>query len=235
MSVVVVVPSRGRPQNAEALMDAWWETRAAARVCFAVDTDDPTRGGYIGPASDQHLCLTPLGTSCMGQALAAAVEGVMGGRHGVTDPPEIVGFMGDDHRPRTVGWDQRISEAMAELGGTGIVYGNDLVHGPGLPTAVFVSTDIIAALGYMAPPVLQHMFLDNYWKALGEGAGCLTYLPDVVIEHVHPLVGKAEPDEHYERAAALMGPDADAYAAFVADGGLERDIAKVRALRSVAV
>ena len=51
---------------------------------------------------------------------------------------------------------------------------------------------------------------------------------------VTPLADAFLP-EHYERAAALMGPDADAYAAFVADGGLERDIAKVRALRSVAV
>ena len=104
-----------------------------------------------------------------------------------------------------------------------------------LPTAVFITSDIIRALGYMAPPCLKHMYLDNYWKALGEGAGCLRYLPDVVIEHMHPEAGKADVDAGYEDVWPLMEPDRAAYDGFVTSGGLKADVAKVRALRKVPV
>ena len=49
----------------------------------------------------------------------------------------------------------------------------------------------------MAPQVMRHLYLDNFWKHLGEQTGGLRYLGDVVIEHLHPVAGKAPWDHRY--------------------------------------
>ncbi len=141
-------------------------------------------------------------------------------------------MLSDDHRPETVGWDDRYLTALRQLG-TGIVYGDDGHQGEALPTQMAITADIIDALGYVAPPCLDHMYCDNYWKELAEGAGCLTYLPDVKITHCHPGAGKGEWDASYRRsnAADKYAKDKAAYDAFRASGQLDRDIAVVKAVR----
>jgi hypothetical protein len=55
----------------------------------------------------------------------------------------------------------------------------------------------------------------------------------VVIEHLHPLVGKAENDERYELVnnGGMFGRDEAAYREYLA-GGLEADLEKLRAVIS---
>jgi hypothetical protein len=98
--------------------------------------------------------------------------------------------MGDDHLPRTPGGDRLLLDGLADMGG-GFAYGNDLYQGEILPTAVAVSSPIVAALGWMCLPALNHMFVDDVWKALGGATNRLRYLPDVVIEHLHHVNAKA--------------------------------------------
>ena len=140
-----------------------------------------------------------------------------------------VGFMGDDHRVRTRGWDEALTDA---AGPVGIAYGDDLLRGIELPTSVVMSADIVRTLGQMVPPTLQHLFVDDYWKALGIGMGALEYLPDVVIEHLHPSAGKAEMDDSY---AVTNHPDryesdGAAWKAYCDDGPLHDDLDKLSVL-----
>jgi len=114
--------------------------------------------------------------------------------------------------------------------GTGIVYGNDLLQGEMIPTAVFMTADIVKALGYFCPPTLLHMYLDNSWKDWGQGADCLRYLPDVIIEHMHPGTGKGSFDSVYAESNILMTPDHTRYLEY-RDAFLQDDIAKIRAIR----
>jgi hypothetical protein len=51
----------------------------------------------------------------------------------------------------------------------------------------------------MTFPGCVHLFFDNFVKQLGLDLEYLKYLPDVIIEHMHPVAGKAEMDEGYER------------------------------------
>jgi hypothetical protein len=108
---------------------------------------------------------------------------------------DYICFMGDDHLPITKGWDTKLAEAIGDK--AGIAYGNDLLQGENLPTAVVMSTKIIRALGFMSPPALKHLFLDNFWLAIGKALGNATYCPDVIIEHLHFTNGKAAHDERY--------------------------------------
>jgi len=116
-------------------------------------------------------------------------------------------FLGDDHRPRTIRWDQMWIDMLQDHGG--LVYGDDLFQHENLPTAVGMEGRIAMQLEGMVPSGLIHLYLDNFWKQLGEDLNKLMYLPDCIIEHMHPLIGKAEVDEGYIRVNAPEIYDAD--------------------------
>jgi hypothetical protein len=225
--LVVIVPSRGRPENAQALTQHFANTRVAAHLVFAVDEDDPRHGEYADVKPFSSSIDTGGAPSSMVRALNASATA----RALSDDPPFAIGFMGDDHCPRTYGWDKAYVDALREMG-TGIVYGNDLIQGARLPTQVAMTADIVRALGYMAPPALTHLYVDNFWRDLGTVAGCLRYLPDVTVEHRHPIAGKAEWDEGYRRVndAAMYERDRLAYVEYQRTQ-FAADVAKVKALR----
>jgi hypothetical protein len=130
---------------------------------------------------------------------------------------DYICFMGDDHLPITKGWDTKLGEAIGDK--AGIAYGNDLLQGENLPTAVVMSTKIIRALGFMSPPALKHLFLDNFWLAIGKALGNATYCPDVVIEHLHYINGKAAHDERYAAVnnAEMHNADEAIFAEYMAN------------------
>lgn len=224
VDLVVIVPSRGRPDNIVEFRDAWNAATEGTAGCSAVtsifvvvvDDDDPAFDDYLAIPEiyTLHGPRVRLGPTLNRAAQHFAIRSY------------AVGFMGDDHRTITRGWDTAWLTELRRLG-TGLVYGNDLIQGPNLPTAVGMTSDIVRALGYMVPPNLIHMYLDNFWKDLGNAVGRLTYLPDVVIEHKHPIAGKAEWDEQYKEANALMIRDRMAYDLYK-DRYFARDLAKVR-------
>jgi hypothetical protein len=225
--LVVIVPSRGRPEATIALARAFADTcTAGTALSIAIDADDPRRNDYHdglrGLPSVSHIIEQPSGTMVTALNFAADMA---------SKDAFAVGFMGDDHCPRTHGWDQAYLDALKDLG-TGIVYGNDLLQGGSLPTQVAMTSDIVRALGYMAPPALRHMYVDNFWLSLGRAADCIRYLPDVIVEHRHPLAGKAQWDEGYMRVndRAVYRADEQAFAEYVRTQ-LADDAAKVRALR----
>lgn len=221
--LAVIVPTRGRPGNAFRLLQAWKTTGAVCDLWFAVDQDDPQLADYQSADLWAHAMV------CKSDGMAAvlnetAARVVHAGRR-------YVGFMGDDHLPTTTRWDHRIVAELDRLG-TGIVYGNDLMQGERLPTAVFMTADIVRTLGYMCPPGFRHLYLDNCWKTWGEQLGRLAYLSDVVIEHLHPQAGgKAEWDSGYERvnSGEVWDHDGRAWVLYQA-GQLQADVEKLRGL-----
>ena len=188
--LVVVVPTYGRPQNAWRLVKAFQETCVLdTELVFVLDDADETRLQYPLP----HLTTSTRG---MIPALNAGATAL------VRDlKPFAIGFMGDDHLPRTVGWDGRYVAALRKMG-TGFVYGNDLLQGARIPTQVAMTANVVEALGWMAPPTFKHLFVDDAWKDMGTAIKAIQYLPDVVVEHLHPLAGSAENDENYDRVNA---------------------------------
>lgn len=193
--IACIVPSRGRPGNIRELIEAWGKTTTGhADLIIAIDKDDPEFDNYPPPIElPEHVMVHHGPRLRLGGTLNKLARIAVRREGGGYD---AIGFMGDDHRPRTAGWDAQIAEAL-EARPLGVVYGDDLVHGPGLPTAVFMDSRIIRTLGWMVYPGMTHLFFDNLWKRLGEELGTLTYLDDVIIEHCHPVVGKAAWDAGY--------------------------------------
>lgn len=224
--LLVIIPTRGRPDSVPAILRAWDETGATADLMFAIDEDDPHLEAYQAHSrstDDEHVrWRTGPRLRLCGTLNSVARETAM--------QYPFLAFMGDDHRPRSASWDARFRECLS--GGTGIVYGNDLLMSERMPTAVAMTSDIIRTLGYMAPPALIHLCLDLCWLDWGRGMNCITYLHDVIIEHLHPAAGKASLDAGYEECNSpeQVSADADAYYAYRDAGGLDTDLTKLRAL-----
>lgn len=225
-ALVTIVPSRGRPQAAREMVTTFRETCSSdPLLVFAVDRDDPTLEAYLDllHPGQVDVYIAPAPSTMVKTLNAAALQ--------YAPQAYAVAFMGDDHRPRTIGWDLAYLDALHGLE-TGIVYGNDLFQGQNIPTQVAMTADIIQTIGHMAPPTLTHLFVDNYWLDLGVDANCIRYLPDVIVEHVHPFAGKADVDDGYLRVNTpeMYAKDSAAYAAYM-DAHLLADIQKVKALR----
>lgn len=202
MALIVFCPSRGRPEAAAETLKSFLETRSDgdSELWFVVDSDDETRFDY--PANHVWIADPPPG--CMNAALGrAAFAPEFSNR-------SVYGFIGDDHRFRTPGWDRTLLAFAQEH--PGIYYGNDLYQKEALPTNWFVTESIREQFG-LGLSTLRHLFIDDYWKTLGEGAECLYYFPEMIIEHLHPAAGKAEWDESYRKVNSpdMYGHDGSAY------------------------
>ncbi|MFF3324953.1 hypothetical protein [Streptomyces sp. NPDC002889] len=227
--LLMIVPTRGRPDSVPAILDCWRQTGATADLLFAVDDDDPMLAGYrehmerLEEAGNYRVDWS-VGPRLRLCGTLNEVARDMAHRY------RFLAFMGDDHRPRTAGWDERFRICLS--GGPGIVYGNDLLQGELMATAVAMTSDIVTTLGYMAPPALVHLCLDLCWMDWGRGMGRITYLDDVILEHMHPANGKAPMDAGYQEcnSSEQSTADATAYFDYRDNGGLQTDLAKLRAL-----
>lgn len=201
--LVMIVPTRSRPASVWRLVQAWCDTGAfddGGRLLFAADADDPQWEHYRAAVAAPGL---PSGVEMvtadrwrpMVQKLNAVAVAVCSR----TPPAAAVGFAGDDHVPRTRGWVGRCVAALAEMG-TGIVYGADGYQDDNIPTWWTMTPDIVQVLGMMVPAPVEHLYCDNAMRLLGDAAGCLRYLPDVLVEHMNPYAdGKGEMDAQYRR------------------------------------
>jgi hypothetical protein len=195
MSLAVLVPTKGRPENAARLARAARETagRELEALYFLCDPGESCWDSYSaqlgGVASWVFLERVVARPQRIGPILNK-VAPVLADRYA------HVGFMGDDHLPRTALWDEELVGSLD--GRPGVAYGNDLWQGKNLPTMAVISADLVRGLGFFVPPVLEHLFLDDFWRMLGQAVGNLAYRDDVVIEHLHPLAGKAAYDSTYQ-------------------------------------
>lgn len=194
MKMCVVVPSRGRPENADRLAKAFIDTNAESDLYIVIDNDDPKWNEY---AKNESLTVLPADNKTGGCAASLNTGAVL--LLDVTKFPlyDYFVFMGDDHLPRTKNWDKALIQTLGLQ--TGIAYGDDLLQGENLPTAFAMTRDLVNELRGMTFPGCIHLYFDNFVKQLGIDLKCLRYLPDVIIEHLHPVAGKAEMDEGYTR------------------------------------
>lgn len=228
--MLIIVPSRTRPQNVERLIDAWHSTGAhgVADLRIDVDEDDPAYRGYRALEPD-----FPRGIRmASGHRWRSLVWKLNRATRQECDRYFALGFMGDDHLPRTHGWAQRYLDELRDLG-TGIVYGDDGYQHENTPTQWAMTSDIPRTLGRrMVPAEVDHLYCDDVVRDLGRAAECIRYLPDVMIEHVHPSAGKTDKDEQYVRvnSRAQYAKDRPAYQQWAGEH-LAEQAALVRALR----
>jgi glycosyltransferase involved in cell wall biosynthesis len=211
--IAVLVPTRGRPASVKRLIDAVAATRAMnTDLWFAVDDDDETLEECLAICKDQPRVNVVYGPrrTLAGWTNHLALE--------VADHYKLLVSMGDDHLPQSDGWDAALLKAAGECG---MSYPNDLVR-EDVCEVVAISSSIVMALGWMCHPGLNHYFVDNVWHDLGARAQCLTYLPEVIVEHVHHMRDKSvERDATYRTSESHFPADQAAYQSWTS---AQRDI-----------
>jgi len=220
--LLVLVPTRSRPQNLKPIVQAWWETGAFgfADLLFVADADDMQIDGYsqlVGSQAGAMIQILPEWMPLVPKLNFVAVEIAKGGQY------RNIAFMGDDHIPRTRGWASNLIMDHHK-NQNWIWYGKDGFQDQNKPTWWSMDAEIIRRLGRMVPAPVQHLYCDDAVKVLGEKAGCLGYDETIMIEHMHPIAGKGQMDEQYARVNRLQQYERDQglFRSWVADG-LERD------------
>lgn len=210
MTVVAVLPSRGRPDRAAEAIESMRQTAVLVdtSIVLAVDADDPAWDQYAEMAGQRRflagpeLHLVTLRGDETGNLVKAT--NTVSLRIAREDPTAIIGNIGDDQLCKTSGWDRMVAESP-----TAFTYGNDLFQGERLPCGgIFIQAAVVNALGWYALPSCEHLFIDNAWLDLGSRLG-ITYLDSMIFEHRHPLAGKGKWDEGYERANNQATTDHD--------------------------
>lgn len=126
---------------------------------------------------------------------------------------EILFVGSDDLLFRTADWDEKVREAISKLThGLGIVVPLDgAEERKGRRVTHWFSTQaMFATIGYLANETYEHFFVDTHIGDIARRAGCLTWLDDVLIEHMHPNHKKAMKDatHHAKRRGAGEGMSA---------------------------
>lgn len=206
--ISICLPTRGRPERFEQMYRSALETATGEVEVVAVyDDDDETIERY--PEGPTYV-MSPVG---MNQSAMwnLAWENATG---------DIAHMGADDLIYRTPGWDTTVTEAFGRWREPiGMVFVNDLYPlrdrpymGQTAADAIdgrfvfaanpFVTREWIDALdGFFTPPFYRSWEADTWIYLLAEALSRVAYVGDVVIEHLHPMAGKAEMDETYQRGA----------------------------------
>lgn len=215
MTIAVVMPSRGRPEQANEAVKSFYDTRRHdSQIYIAADATDSRLLDYgIQTRTPVYETIGTMVARTNDLALSL--------------PEDIIGWCADDNRFRTLGWDCDVQRAFDK--GALMVNTNDLLVGNEKGGVFFARADVIHALGYFLLPSQEHLYVDYAFTELGKAAGVLTYLGYTIIEHLHPYANKAQWDNNYR---AVNNPlqdeiDRNAFEKWRREG-FERDVEVVK-------
>lgn len=219
MTLLVIVPTRKRPELCARLISSFDATTDKAELAFVTDDDDDSYKDFDfkGHASAE---LSPRGN--LVQKLNKTAENVV-------NTYDHLMWLGDDHVFVTPHWDTKLLAALDDMGGSGWVYANDKRRAD-IPESWLVSSDVVKELGWLANPHLQHYYIDNCISDIGRRAQLIRYVPDVVIEHKHYSVSTdTKKDALYEESEVAYGQtDLQTYQLWRASNQLPSLVSRLR-------
>ena len=220
----VILPFRdggtGRAGQLREALDSWREqTEGLSRVYVITDEDDDAWAGdeFYEMSDDIIWKEAPKGLTLMEKINFYALE--------IADNHDYIQFLAHDIVLRTP-WESRFIDFLEDFP-VGLVYGNDLVHNGRLATHPMIRSSMIKSVGFYGCPAVEHNFFDNYWMSVAQAFGFCMYLPDVVMEHNHPIVGKAESDKISDKIYSLLESDHKKFLQYM-NTEFGKDIEKVR-------
>jgi hypothetical protein len=188
--LVVLCPTRGRPRALAPLAQAFAAVTTGYRMLFIVDDDDRESQAAADLTGEDWIVSTKTG-------FPAKVN--LGIRHS-TEPLIFLGS--DDVKPHPH-WRERAEAAMTDE----LAYvscndlGNKEVMRGDYATMVLVARWYAELDEEFYPECYLHNAVDLEASALAKKRGAFVYVPDAIVEHLHPNYGKAEMDETYRRWA----------------------------------
>lgn len=202
MDVAVLVPMLGRPHRVEPLLESLTDTTDQAHVLFLTSPEDIEVHEAIAKTGCERLDVEWQPTGDYARKINTGVR--------ATNEPLL--FLGADDLRFHPNWLERAVEKIAD--GVGVVGTNDLCNRR--VTSGQHATHFLVTRAY----VEWHGTIDEPGKALHEGyvheyvddemvgtakaRGAWAFAADSIVEHLHPMAGKAPMDELYAQQAQRM-------------------------------
>lgn len=183
----VYIPTRGRPTElarcVESIFDTATDPDRVQVICYR-DDDDTSYDDVDLPVTwitGPRVMLSKAWNICYSAGDA-----------------DVVCHGGDDIVFRSEHWDSMV-EAVVESVPDRIafVYGRDGHQDDKLGTHGFITREWAEAVGYMVPPLFSHDYNDTWLNEVAARIGRRMYLPDLFMEHMHWIWGKAPHDQTY--------------------------------------
>lgn len=184
MTLAILLPTRGRPENLVRFITAVENTAKDYHIYLRLDVDDPAAAEYDEIGGMDHQRISAYHGDRIGFGASLNELAFYAERDGCSH----LAMMGDDVVPVTPGWDVALVEALGDR--LGVAYGDDGLrekHSPDLPTHYVTQTEVYRRLGYLAPPTIRHLFLDNVARDVGRYLDHFVFVP-VKITHHHPWI-----------------------------------------------
>jgi hypothetical protein len=218
---VILLPSRGRSHRIDECLESLLENTVASDIIVCLDEDDAASYSRVDGV-EYHIGPKPTRIG-LNEKLNRMLPLIV-------DKYDYIMWAADDTVAKTPGWDARLVAAIQNIP-LGISYPNDLLQGKNLPSnGTCFDSRIPRALGYLAPPTLFHLYMDNFWRLLGTELGTLVYCEDVILEHNHYVNKKAPTDNTYKtiNSQEMYSLDSSAFNDYK-DNLLTRDLARLHA------
>lgn len=195
MEISILLPTRGRPKWVQRFLNSVVETakepKSIETILF-IDDDDIKSHVIDHPYAKVVKLIKP--RRPLGEMYRCCFEMSQG---------KIIMLSGDDFVFRTSDWDVVVTGLFRRIpDDILLVYGNDLNQGPKVCTAPFVSRRMCEIFGAPCPTEYTGEFIDAhifdiFQKIKASGYDRIRYIDDIIIEHMHHVVGKAPFDETY--------------------------------------
>lgn len=194
--IAVIVPVLRRPHRIVDLLNSFYLSghTGRANIYFVADDDDEEELAELRRVNANMIINNSLWRTF-------AVKCNLGYRE--TDEPWLL-FIGDDVEFHH-GW---LDAAFANDDGSAFISTNDMFN-RGVLAGLHATHPIIRrdwldehgaswdGPGTVCHTGYRHWYVDNEWTAVARAANQFRYAPECVIEHLHPLAGKAPTDDVY--------------------------------------
>ncbi|HEY3485068.1 MAG TPA: hypothetical protein VGK49_06765 [Ilumatobacteraceae bacterium] len=211
----VIVPVMGRPDHAAPFMRSLRASTGLARVT-AVATEDDIEAIDAWRAAGADVCIVDPERTTFAMKVNDAFDYL------TDDPRDWVLLVGSDVLFRSAWWDHALSVARSH--GASVVATNDLlnddVRNGRLATHPVMRRAYIEEHGasWDGPGVIahegySHWYVDAEWSTVALQRGVLSTSLSSVVEHIHPIIGKAPMDAVYELGQKHRKADAALFAA----------------------
>jgi hypothetical protein len=198
--LAVLVPVLGRPHRVAPTLTSFYRTAPSCRVLFIADPDDSEELEAIRAEGAKYI--TP------GGSYASKINA---GVRATAEP--FVFTAADDLLPHE-GWFEAAVECISA--GVEVVGANDLIQRR--PRFQENATHFLLTRKAAEEPCLDgspgpmfsgyvHNYPDRELVETARRRETYAYCPEAVVEHLHPMNGKAEMDSTYERGSATMRAD----------------------------
>lgn len=209
--LAVLLPTRYRPEIFARMLASWKETSEMSDLIVGLQADD--ENAYVPIISDALKTHSNIYVCSLGNIGLARKYNLM-----YKEFPKYAAYalLNDDHIFRTWAWDRILLDKVDK-------YEQDYGHRLFILSWMDGWLDDVMPAGFCTKELLNfiktpcpsgymnHVFIDNVYQIIGMACDIHKHVPEVLIEHMHVIKGKAQKDVNYQQTAINFREDYDGF------------------------